>query len=396
MEHNIAVIQKSETERIKLLKHHNILDTPPDGSFDKITHLAAKLLNVPIALVSLVDTDRIWFKSRFGLDITQIPHDPGLCASAILSDEIYLVEDARKDPRTLANPLVAGEFGLQFYAAVPLKMKEGHNLGTLCILDKAPRQLTEAEIETLQDLAEIVIAQMELRLEARTAIFNQNQILSIYAHDLKNPLTSIIMAADLIKEESNTSQAIIELCQHIIKAGGKTTRIINELLESTRMEANNIQLRFAKINYATVVNNVVITNQILANKKNQTLQLSIETNAKVLADENKLIDIVDNLINNAIKYSPADTTITVKLKEKNSQVILEVADQGPGLTEEDKENLFKRFSRLSARPTAGESSTGLGLSIVKVFTEAHNGIVWAESEGKGKGAKFIVVLPACK
>ncbi len=395
MTHN-KLIAERELQRMKVLKHYDILDTPPDGSFDKITRLAAKLLNVPIALVSLVDTDRIWFKSRYGLDVPQISHDPGLCASAILSDDIYLVEDAIKDPRTLANPLVAGDFGLKFYAAVPLKMKEGYNLGTLCVLDKHPRKLTEVEKDTLQSLADMVIAQMELRLEARTAVHNQNQILSIYAHDLKTPLTTIVMAAELIKEENSGTQTILELCQHIIKAGGKTTRIINELLESTRMEANNIYLRFTKVNFAELLKSVVLSNQILATNKNQELLLKIETQVELFADENKLVEIADNLINNAIKYSPANTKISIVLKEKNNQVTLEVIDEGPGITEEDKKHLFKRFSRLSARPTGGEDSTGLGLSIVKVFVEAHNGIVWAESARKNKGSKFVVVLPVNK
>ena len=141
---------------------------------------------------------------------------------------------------------------------------------------------------------------------------------------------------------------------------------------------------------------IVSTNQMLAAKKNQTLKLNIETNAFVMADEEKLNEIANNLVNNAIKFSPANKNITVTLKEKNRQVILEVQDEGPGLTEDDKKNLFKRFTRLSAVPTDGENSTGLGLFIVKVFVEAQNGIVWAESEGKDKGSTFVVVFPAIK
>ena len=135
---------KQEYQRLLALRRFDILDTPPDGSFDRITRLAAELFEVPIALVSLVDEDRIWFKSRSGLDnVSEISRDPGLCASAILSDDVYLVEDARSDPRTLANPLVAGEFGLQFYAAAPLVTADGYQLGTLCVIDHHPRHLPE-------------------------------------------------------------------------------------------------------------------------------------------------------------------------------------------------------------------------------------------------------------
>lgn len=396
MEDSGNIFIQVETERIKALKKYEILDTPPDGSFDLFTKLAAKLLDVPIALISLVDTDRIWFKSRYGLDASQIDRDPGLCASVILSDEIYLVEDAITDIRTLANPLVAGGFGLRFYAAVPLKVKEGYNLGTFCVLDKKPRQFTALQKEILQSLGNMVIDQMELRLAARTAICNQNQALSIFTHDLKNPLASIVTAAELIKDEKSNPQAIDDMCNLISKAGRKMTNTINKLLETAREEACEINLRFAKLDFAELIKNVVTTNRILANKKNQKLKINTETHPFVLADENKLTEIADNLINNAIKYSQKNKNIIITVKERNNHAVLEVCDEGPGLSEEDKKNLFQRFTKLSAQPTGEESSAGLGLSIVKALVEAHHGIVWAESEGKDKGSKFVVEIPVIK
>lgn len=145
---------------------YGILDTPPDGTFDRITALAARLFSVPVAIVSIVDHDRIWFKSHHGLDVEQISRDPGLCASAILQDDLWVVENAPEDPRTLLNPLVAGEFGLKFYAGVPLKTRSGHNLGTLCILDFEPHTMTTEDHANLRDLAAMVMADLELRLEA--------------------------------------------------------------------------------------------------------------------------------------------------------------------------------------------------------------------------------------
>ena len=386
----------NDGERLKFLKEYDILDTPADRSFDQFTSLAAKLLDVPVALISLVDTDRIWFKSRYGLDVPQLSLDPGLCASAILLNDMYLVEDAITDPRTLANPLVTGEFGLRFYAAAPLKIKEGYNLGTFCVLDKKPRRFSQTQKDILQSLADMVVTQMELRMATSKAISTHKQIVSMYAHDLKNPLTVISLAAELIQEENIDAQAVRALCEQITKAGTKTNNIINKLLDSSYLETNNIGLNFVKLDFGRMLQIIVSTNQMLAAKKNQTLKLNIETNAFVMADEEKLNEIANNLINNAIKFSPANKNITVTLKEKNRQVILEVQDEGPGLTEDDKKNLFKRFTRLSAVPTDGENSTGLGLFIVKVFVEAQNGIVWAESEGKDKGSTFVVVFPAIK
>ena len=159
-----------EKERLKVLNRYEILDTPPDGNFDMLTSLASRVFNVPIAIISLVDTDRIWFKSHHGLDIQQIGRDPGLCASAILSEEIYIIEDARNDPRTLANPLVAGDFGLKFYAAAPLTTRDGYQLGTFCIIDKRQRYINEDQKKILRDLAQVVMDELELRLEVRKKV----------------------------------------------------------------------------------------------------------------------------------------------------------------------------------------------------------------------------------
>jgi len=161
------VLPPNEPERLEALRRYEILDTPPDGAFDHLTAVAAGLLRVPIAIVSLVDHDRIWFKSHHGLDASETERQPGLCTSAILSSGVYEVCDASIDARTLANPLVAGELGLRFYAAAPLRTHDGFNLGTLCVIDREPRELTPSEGEMLTTLAALVIDQMELRLAAR-------------------------------------------------------------------------------------------------------------------------------------------------------------------------------------------------------------------------------------
>lgn len=127
----------NESERLAAVHRYDVLDTPPDGTFDRITALAARLFQVPISIVSIVDSDRIWFKSHHGLEADQTDREPGLCASAILQDDPWLVNDARVD--TLTNPLVAGEMGFGFYAGVPLTTHDGYNLGTLCIIDHDPR-----------------------------------------------------------------------------------------------------------------------------------------------------------------------------------------------------------------------------------------------------------------
>lgn len=381
-----------EAERVAVLKRYDILDTPPDGSFDRITRLASKLFNVPIAIVSLVDSDRVWFKSHYGLDIPQIDRNSWLSDSAVLSDDVYLIEDAFKDPGFLANPMAAGMLKLRFYASAPLKTREGYNLGTFCIIDKNPRNLTEVQRMVLQDLADVVMDEIELRLEARTAIKKRNQLLNIAMHELKGPLTTIPIRADLIKEEKN-SDTIESMCEQIKTASLKMNRTINELLESARMEIGDIQLRLVMLDFANIAERVVATNQHLADKRNQRLNLTIDNHPIGRADENKLGEIIDNLINNAIKYSPEYTEIKVTVAERNSKAIIEIKDEGIGLTPRDKSQLFQRFTRLNTYPTGGQDSVGIGLYTVKKLVEAHNGNIRAESEGKGKGTEFIAEIP---
>ena len=166
-----------ERERIAAVRGYEILDTPPDGAFDRIAAVAARTFRVPIGIVSIVDTDRIWFKAHHGLpDVEEIDRVPGLCASAILQNEPWIVENAAVDPRTLANPLVAGDFGLRFYVGVPLRTSDGHNLGTLCVLDTEPHDVEEDQIQTLRDLAEVVVDELELRLTSRQTVGAESQL----------------------------------------------------------------------------------------------------------------------------------------------------------------------------------------------------------------------------
>jgi GAF domain-containing protein len=181
----------NETKRIEALNRYNILDTPPDGSFDRITKLVATIFEVPIAIISLVDTERIWFKSAHGLSVNQIDRVPGLCASAILSSDVYVIGDACKDPRSLANPLVAGEFGLRFYAAAPLQTEDQCNLGTLCIIDKKPRSLTEKEQKILKELADVVMDEMELRLSLRNTVANVKKLTSDIGYHLDDTMKQV-------------------------------------------------------------------------------------------------------------------------------------------------------------------------------------------------------------
>jgi GAF domain-containing protein len=160
-----------ESARIKAVGRYQILDTPPDGALDRIAAMAAKLFGVPMTTVSIVDTDRVWFKASRGMaGVRQVARDPGLCASVILEGKPLLICDAKSDPRTAGHPLVTGDFGLRFYAAAPIVTADGDLLGTVAVMDTEPHEATLEQLETLTDLAAVVMDHLELRLSAMNAL----------------------------------------------------------------------------------------------------------------------------------------------------------------------------------------------------------------------------------
>src|ERR1700693_1699447 len=158
-----AQLPQNESERIDALQRYEIPDPGPQQKFDDLTLLASHICQSPIALISLVDAERQWFKSGVGLTTSQTPRSISFCGHAILEDDVMVVPDAAADARFSDNPLVTGEPNVRFYAGAPLVTPEGQALGTLCVLDRVPRELTSAQLDALRALARQVVAQLELR-----------------------------------------------------------------------------------------------------------------------------------------------------------------------------------------------------------------------------------------
>src|SRR3954453_5563450 len=160
-------IPTNEKQRLKVLWQYDLLDTVPEEIFDDLTELAARICEAPIAMITLVDEDRQWFKSKVGVNLSETSRDISFCGHAITQSEIFIVPDATKDARFADNPMVVSDPKIRFYAGAPLITPDGYALGTLCVIDKVPRELREDQKSALRVLARHVVSQLELRRHAK-------------------------------------------------------------------------------------------------------------------------------------------------------------------------------------------------------------------------------------
>lgn len=267
------------------------------------------------------------------------------------------------------------------------------------------QQITNA-IEKSEKEAELYRLKNQELSEANRALRELNdlktELMGFAAHDLKAPLQSIMTFAELIQASSGDKVAVEEFSLNIFNASERMFNLVKSLLQSTAIELGKIELNSHIANVSSLVQNAVVQNLPKAVLKSQDIHSEIADVLLANIDSERFTEVLDNLVSNAIKYTPSGKPIFVKCELKLSQhlqragnsVFVSVRDEGQGLSEEDMRKLFGRFQKLSAQPTAGEHSSGLGLYISKKYIEMMGGKIWAESDGKGRGATFFIELPA--
>ncbi len=411
-----APIGKNEVTRLRELESYEILDTSPELSFDDITALAAEICKTPIALVSIVDSDRQWFKSRYGLDATETPRDVSFCGHAIHTEDIFEITNATKDERFSDNPLVTGGPNVVFYAGYRLRTKGGQNLGTLCVIDHESRELTDTQREALKILARQVMDQLELRrtnISLRRAIeqideqndaletqrmqaFENARLASLgimaggIAHEINNPLSIISLAsADLkgkLRKEKLDNESVRLACERIDLTVTRINKIIKGLLSVARDSKID---ESATVTVAKVIEDAF---NVCGEKFAKSgVKASVEGDIQAIVDRRggQIAQTLINLLSNAYDATLGVETRTIRVvvQDQLDQIVLSVIDSGPGVPRENCKKIMDPF--FTTKPVG--KGTGLGLSVSKSIIEQHGGDLLLDRSSKE--TKFDILLP---
>ncbi len=387
-----------EKERLKDLYQYNVLDTEAEKVFDDLTRLASEICETPIALISLVDPDRQWFKSKVGIDAEETSRDIAFCAHAIHSREVFEVTDTLNDERFFDNPLVTGDPNIRFYAGTQLVTPRGRAIGTLCTISDQPKTLSAHQKQALEILGRAVISQLELRLtNAQLTVANERKtdFLSNISHELRTPLNAIVSLSKLMLEDVNRQQLpdkFQEYVSHIDYSGKRLLDLVNSVLDLSKVEAGKMELTPSVIKSRQFFSAMQGMMNARANDYNVHFEMTIapDVPAALLFDEAKLSQIILNVLSNAIKFTPQNKWVRFSVSAPDDQLVLTVKDQGVGIAEQDLPTLFDKFKQVGSNRSS--EGTGLGLPITKALVELMGGQITVEST-LGEGTQVSITLP---
>jgi len=397
----------NDPKRLEVLAATALLESPPEEAFDRLTRLASDILDAPVALVSLVDNKRQFFKSQVGLPdplATQrgTPLSHSFCQHVVASATPLIVADARQHP-LLQNNGAVRDLKVIAYLGIPLTTPEGQTLGSFCAIDAQPRTWSEREIKIMQDLASFVMTEIELHLLAqhfhanylalRNLEMEREELVGMLVHDLRNPLTSLLMGLDMLRIAGSVEE-VRETLDGAQQGAQFLLRMVNDILDISKSKAGRLGLDLRDVSAKEVVDIACTLIGQMAAEAGIQIKVNVAADVPIFkGDKEKIRRMLVNLISNAVQHTPqkGEITVSVHRDPEAKRIIFEVADTGMGIPKEAFGNIFEKFNQSRTRKT-GKLSTGLGLPFCKMAVEAHGGHIWVESE-LGQGTIFRFEIP---
>jgi signal transduction histidine kinase len=398
-----GVSESLEQRRLEALRSYNLLDTLPDQELDDITRLASVICQMPISLITLIDTDRQWFKSRYGLAgvDNETPRELSFCAHTIQNPhEILIVPDARQDARFRDNPFTVGEPNVAFYAGIPLVNQDGFALGSLCVIDDQPRTLNDVQLQTLKALARLVVEKFELR-RANQELEEKRQKLQesyedieafarVVAHDLKTPVTNMYLISELLLRSPSAQvpeaqqQQRLELLRDSSLAMG---RMVDDLLNFAKSSYQQQPLERQDVALDALIDEICKLHSFPPEQMRLVGPLTSCSSYRIL-----LKQILLNLIGNALKHAnTSHPQVAISCHEEEGLYEIAVADNGCGMSDETKARAFELFYTAGAGGIAEARGHGIGLATVNTMVKRLGGSVRIDTApGKGTTVRFTM------
>lgn len=389
----------NDSARLAALREYAILDTLPEQAYDDLTSLASFIGGAPISLISLVDEGRQWFKSSVGVGARETPRDQSFCAYTIADARTLIVEDTLLDPRFSDNPLVSGEPGIRFYAGAPLVDPHGHVLGTLCLIDNKPREISAAQVSALEALSRQVMQLLEARMgvlesqKAAKALMQSEKLAAVgrlassMAHEINNPLEAVTNLLYLSRQratdpdlESWLDQAEQEL-RRVSVIANQTLRFHKQASKPQAITCLSLFSTTLSV-YESRIKNAGIT-----------IEKRKRANQPVECFEGDIRQVLGNLVSNAIDAMPKGGRLVVRSREGTNWrtgkrgLVLTVADSGMGMSHDTQCRMFEAFFS-----TKGIGGSGLGLWISADIMHRHGGKITIRSSQESAQTGTVVSL----
>ncbi len=372
--------------RLAEVATYGLLDRDDDIGLTGVAEVARAVFNAPISLVGFVDRDRQWFTAHVGLDVSETPRDNSFCNHAIAGDDdLFIVRDAKNDAWFHDHPFVTGPPHIGFYCAAVLRSKQGHRLGTLCVIDYEAREPTADQLRALSALRDQVVARLEARrgiIALRKEEEEARQLLARLANDTMEPVQALALrlAALAVNGDIEAFHA---------KANAELERIRRFVSGLQQVAGGNpaVQVRTSRNDVADVVRTVIDNHVAAAEQARVALEVHSQGAVPIECDAQHIGHAIDHLIQNAIRH--ATSRVVVEVRPRGTDATVEVMDDGHGFAPEAAHRLFEPGFQ-----GVNPGRDGMGLFVAKQLLEKHGCQLTATSAGFGKGARFGIHIPA--